>query len=59
MINTKKLKEGEVVFVVLAGTDSTGEMSEFIDEEEVKCEFINGLFRNIENNHQRDVGKEN
>jgi len=53
MINTKQLKEGEVVFVVLAGTDSTGELSDYINEEEVKCKFVNGLFRNIENTHHK------
>jgi len=54
MINTKQLKEGEVVFVVLAGTDLTGEESDCINEEEVKCKFVNGVFQNIENNHHKD-----
>ena len=50
MINTKELKEGEVVFVDLSGTDSTGEESEYICAEDVKCRFVNGFFQNIENN---------
>lgn len=50
MINTKNLKEGDVVFVDLLGTDSTGEESECICAEGVKCRFVNGFFQNIENN---------
>ena len=53
MINTKKLKEGEIVFVDLAGTDSTGEESECLTAEDIKCTFVNGCFHNIENNHHR------
>jgi len=53
MINTKKLKEGEVVLVDLFGTDSTGEVSECICAENVKCRFVNGCFQNIENNHHK------
>ena len=51
MINTKKLKEGAVVFVDLQGTDSTGEISECLTAEDIKCRFVNGCFHNVENNH--------
>ena len=53
MINTKKLKEGEMVFVDLAGIDSTGEESECLTAEDIKCKFVNGCFHNIENNHHK------
>ena len=48
MINTEKLKEGEVVLVDLAQDES-----EYIATENVKCEFVSGYFRNIENNHHK------
>ena len=53
MIDTKELKEGEIVFVDLLGTDLTGEESECLTAEDVKCKFVNGCFRNIENNHHK------
>ena len=53
MINTKKLKEGEVIFVDLASVDSTGEESESTEAEDIKCRFVKGCFHNIENNHHK------
>jgi len=44
MIDTKLLKEGDIVMVELVGDES-----EEI-EATVKCKFKNGLFINIENN---------
>ena len=48
MIETKELREGEVVVVDLAG-----DKSEYIESENVKCRFVNGYFQNIENNHHK------
>ena len=48
MIDTRSLKEGEVVTVYLAGDES--EHIEGI----AKCIFTNGVFKNIENNHHKD-----
>lgn len=45
MISTKKLKDGEAVFVDLAG-----DKSDYIEEKNIPCVFINGVFRNTENN---------
>ena len=48
MIDTSGLKEGNIVIVYLAGTES-----EMIGGK-AKCRFVNGLFCNIENNHHKD-----
>lgn len=48
MIETKELREGEVVVVDLAGDES-----ENTESENVKCKFVNGYVQNIENNHHK------
>lgn len=45
MINTSRLKEGDIVIVELAG-DESDEV-----EDTAKCKFTNGFFMNIENNN--------
>ena len=48
MIETKELRDGDVVVVDLAGDES-----ECIEAKNVKCKFVNGYFQNIENNHHK------
>ena len=48
MVETKELREGEVVVVDLAGDES-----EYIESENVRCKFVNGYFQNIENNQHK------
>ena len=47
MIDTSRLKEGNIVTVYLAGDES-----ERI-EGTAKCRFVNGTFQNIENNYHK------
>lgn len=47
MINTSRLKEGDIVKVHLGSDESEEETGTAI------CEFTNGEFRNIEENHHK------